>query len=211
MDEIKPKRPTGLTLIVILWFIFGLVNIFGSLQTIFLEIEALPYLYGPLITHPWFNTGIIAELTIAVFVVILGAIQIITVPGLWNGKPYSYKLALGVPILLLIANFSSFMLYATAPAELGLNSGISIFFVVMGFFWLIIYWWYLREPHVQAFLGVVKSESIIHKEKELDTQQEPVSIKKKTITDVDRYFCRYCGKENEADAVFCEKCGKKLK
>jgi ribosomal protein L40E len=25
-----------------------------------------------------------------------------------------------------------------------------------------------------------------------------------------RFFCRYCGAENKADAIFCDKCGKKI-
>jgi len=25
-----------------------------------------------------------------------------------------------------------------------------------------------------------------------------------------KFFCRYCGAENQGDAVFCEKCGKKI-
>jgi hypothetical protein len=102
-----------------------------------LDIEAFPYLCGPLIAHPWFNIRIPAELILAVFVLILGLIQLTTVPGLWIGKPYSYKPALGVPILLFIANLSSVVLYASAPAELGLVTGSSTFYVVMSLFWLL--------------------------------------------------------------------------
>jgi len=212
MDETKPKRPNGLAFISVIWLLSGLANIYMSFQTIILDIEAFPYLNGPLIAHPWFNTGIVAELILAVFLVILGLIQLITVPGLWTGKPYSYKLALGVPILLLIANVSSSVLYATAPAEVGLDTGSSNFYVAMSVFGVIIYWWYLREPHVQAFLGVVQPKTIIQEEKEPEIQQEPVSLKEeKSMAKDGKFYCRYCGKENETDAVFCEKCGKKLK
>jgi hypothetical protein len=212
MNGTKPKRPNGLTFIAIIGLIFGLVNIYMSFQTIILDIEAFPYLYGPLIAHPWFNTGIIVELILAVFLVILGIIQLITVPGLWTGKPYSYKLALGVPILLLISNVSSSVLYASAPAELGLDTGSSNFYVAMSVFWIIIYFWYLREPHVKAYLGVIQSNTIMQEEKEPEIQQEPISMKEeKSMVKDDKFYCRYCGRENEADAVFCEKCGKKLK
>jgi predicted amidophosphoribosyltransferase len=37
------------------------------------------------------------------------------------------------------------------------------------------------------------------------------SINKRSKSDVDRYFCRYCGRENKPDGLYCEKCGKKAK
>jgi hypothetical protein len=65
---------------------------------------------------------------------------------------------------------------------------------------------------VKAFLGIVQPKLIIQGEKEPEIQKGSVSInEEKTNAKDDTFFCRYCGKENEADAIFCEKCGKKLK
>ena len=211
MNETEPKRRNGLTFIAVIWLISGFANIYMSFETIILDIEAFPYLYGPLIAHPWFNTGIVVEFIIAVFLVLLGLIQLITVPGLWTGKPYSYKLSLGVPILLLIVNVSSSVLYASAPAELGLDTGSSNFYVAVSVFWVIIYWWYLREPHVKAYLGITQLRPVIAEKREPEIK-EAISIKKeKSTAKNNNFYCRYCGEENIDDAVFCEKCGKKLK
>jgi ribosomal protein L40E len=65
---------------------------------------------------------------------------------------------------------------------------------------------------VKAYLGVIQSNTIMQEEKEPEIQQEPISMKEeKSMVKDDKFYCRYCGRENEADAVFCEKCGKKLK
>lgn len=165
MGEIKPKRPDGVTLIAIFWFIFGLINVYLSFQTISLDLEVLPLLSNLSGIYSWLSFGVPAELVLATLVLCLGFIQIVTVPGLWTGKPYSYKLALIVPILLLIGNVSSVGLYASAPAELdlGFNVGSWVFPLVMSMVWVIIYWQYLGKPHVQAFLGIKQSQPTVLK------------------------------------------------
>ena len=174
----------------------------------------LPHLFGPLITHPWFNFGIIAELVLSIFLFCLGMLQLLTVPGLWMGKSYSYKLALILPILMLVGNGFSAGLYVTAPAELGLgySLGLAIFSVVMSLVWTIVIREYLGKAHVKAFLGIVQLKPIISENQKPIVQEKQLLTKEeKLIDNKDMFYCRYCGVENSGDAVFCEKCGKKLK
>jgi len=213
MAETKPRRPDGLTIIAILWFISGLINIYMSFQTISLDLELYSYLNYSII-HPWFNFGIIAEMIIAIFIIILGIIQLITVFGLWTGKPYSYRLTLIVPIFLLIVNLSSAVLYASAPAELGLggSTGFAIAVSVSNIIWLVIVWDYLGKPHVKAYLGIAQPKSTTTEKLDQEIPEKPLPVTDtKPPSSKDKFFCRYCGAENEADAVYCEKCGKKLK
>ena len=202
----KPSRPTGLTIIAIFWFIFGLINVYVSFQTISLDLEVLPLLSDLSGAYAWLSFGVPAELILAVVVLCLGLVQIVTVPGLWTGKSYSYKLALIVPIVLVIVNVSSVGLYASAPAELALDFNIGTYAIglIMGMFWVIVYWQYLGKPHVKAFLGVTQSELIV-------LEEPAISKEEKLVSDAAKFYCRYCGAENESDAVFCEKCGKQLK
>ncbi len=205
MGETLLRRPQGLTLIAILWLIFGLVNIYLSFQTISGDLEVLPLLSDPSVPS-WFSFGIPAELALAILVLCVGLFQIITVPGLWTGKPYSYKLALIVPILLVIFNASAVGVYASAPAELNLEWGPGTYLVsvFIGMFWVVVYWKYLCQPHVKAFLRITQPQSTI--------QEKPVLPKEVNQTKDDaKFYCRYCGAENKTDTVFCEKCGKDLR
>jgi ribosomal protein L40E len=205
MGEVKLKRPQGLALIAIFWFLFGIINVYLSFQTISTDLGVLPYLSDPSV-HAWFSFGVPAELVLAILVLCLGLLQIVTVPGLWTGKPYSYKLALIVPVLLLIFNVSSVGLYASAPAELnlGLNVGTYVFPLIMSMVWVVIYWQYLGKPHVKAFLGITQSQSIIQDKTAISKNEEIPANEAK-------FYCRYCGAENKSDAAFCEKCGKQLR
>ena len=49
MGEPNLKRPKGLTIITIIRFICGLTNIYLRFNTIIPVMEALPYIFGPLI------------------------------------------------------------------------------------------------------------------------------------------------------------------
>lgn len=205
MDD-RPSRPSGLSLIAVFWFIFGLINVYLSFQTISLDLEVMPLLSDLYGAYASLGFGVLAELMLAILGLCLGLIQIVTVPGLWTGKSYSYKLALIVPILLLISNVSLVGLYTSAPAELelGFNIGTWIFPLIMSMVWVIIFWQYLAKPHVKAFLGITQQQSIVQ-------EKPPTSKEEKLLEDEAKFYCRYCGKENKSDAVFCEKCGKQLK
>ena len=155
MSGKKAKRPYGLTIIAILWSIFGLYNIYSAYQTLSSDIEGLAYLSGYGL-HPWFSIAIPAELALSIISICLGLLQMITVFGLWMGKKYSYTLALAIPIAFVIINLSFLGLYLSAPSEVDLDFNVSILggLVGGGIVWTLIYWQYLRKPHVKAYLGI---------------------------------------------------------
>lgn len=210
MGEFNPKRPNGLTLLAISWFIYGLINIYFSLQTIFSDLEVLPYISDPSL-NPWFNFGVVAELILSIIVFCLGLIQLVTFPGLLFGKSYTYKLTLAVPLMLLITNVCFAGLYASAPSELGIGEfvGNSIIFALIGMFSFIIVWKYLGEKNVKNFLGIIPSEPIAPFEPINSSETSNIEEEKKVSDKI--YYCRYCGGRNKNDAIFCETCGKKLK
>jgi len=90
MIEVKPKRPDGITVIVILWFLSGIFNVYMSFQIISTDVSYLPLLSDPTL-HSWFSFGLPAEIAINLLSLFLGLLQIVTVFGLWTGKKYSYR------------------------------------------------------------------------------------------------------------------------
>ena len=148
MDDNALKRPFGLTLLAILWFFAGLLNAFWSFQDISVYYQILPYLSSPLYIHEWFKFAIPVGLGLSVAILGLSLLQLVIVPGLLLGKPYSYKPTLIVSILFVIVNVLMTMLYTSAPA--GLNGGSDLVFpalsVGIGMFWVIVYLIYLPNP-----------------------------------------------------------------
>jgi len=159
MIEVKQKRPDGLTAIAILWFVGALLNVLNSFLVLSQGAAALPYLSNSGL-HEWFSFGVPIEIVLSGLVLALGLVQIVTVFGLWTGKKYSYKLSLAVPVVHVVLSVCFVVLYATAPAELGLISsvGSSVFGLAVGLAFLVVIWWYLRKPHVKAFLVVAEAE-----------------------------------------------------
>ena len=154
------KRPVGLTIIAVVWLIFGLYNIYSAFQTINVDVENLPFLSGYGVPE-WFNMAIPAEMVLSIVALCLGLLQVVTVFGLLRGKKYSYKLGLGIPIALPIINVLFVALYLSAPAGVDLNFNSSIYggLIGGGIFWAVIYWQYLRKPHVKAYLGIMETQS----------------------------------------------------
>ena len=154
------KRPLGLSIISILWLLGGLVNLYIGLNTVIADIGVLPYLSYPAMP-PWFQFGVPAEIAIFSVGLIIVPIQLATIYGLWAGKSWSYKPALAIPILNAAIGFADAALIYSAPASLELASspvvlGTLIGTVVGGILWVIIYWSYLRRPHVKAYLKIKK-------------------------------------------------------
>ncbi len=161
------KRPVGLTVISAVWLLFGLFNIYSAVQTINIDLENLPYLSGYGVPE-WFNMAVPVELTLSVVALCVGLLQVLTIYGLLKGKKYAYKLGLGIPITLPIINTLFVVLYLSAPAGIDLNFNLSVYggLIGGGIFWAIIYWQYLRKPHVKNFMGVFEEEPPIVQEKE---------------------------------------------
>lgn len=150
------KRPTGLTIIAILWLLGGIYNLYMSSQGISANLAVLPYYWrrADIMRYQWFQFAVPAELAISILVFALGLIQIFTIYGLWTRKSWSYKLALAVPVFGVVTWILMIGLYMSAPIELGIWESINLVPVVSSTFWMIIYWSYLRQSHVKEYLGI---------------------------------------------------------
>jgi len=191
MNNEKIKRPTGLTLIAIVWLISGIINIYLASEIVRGDLESLPYLSLSWISE-WFGFAVPTELTLSIFVLCLGVLQILVVPGFLAGKKYSYRLALAIPVAFMIVNLAFLGLYSSAPSEIDLGNSMvyPVVSVVVGMFWVLVYWKYLEKPNLKTYLGV--------------TQPKPI------VSAETKFYCRHCGAENKIDAEFCEKCGKNI-
>lgn len=147
------KRPLGLTIISILWLIGGIWNLYTSVTTISMDVELLPYLSHPSIPA-WFQMGVPAEIIIYSFLLVLALLQLITIYGLWTGKSWSYRLGLLIPLIIAILTWAELILVVTAPPILELSVYSYILPSVMSIIWVVIYWAYLRQPHVKKYLKV---------------------------------------------------------
>lgn len=207
VGEVPPKRPKQITNLAIAWTLFGLWNLYNAFQGITADLEIWDLLSNPLLPE-WFRLAIPAELFISIAILVAAIIQLITVPLLLTGRPSSIKLALGVFISIAILNLVTGVLYVSAPSEFlpEFSTDILIPFG-LGIFQLIIvvyFWRDLNKPEVKLFLGSIKIQET--------TQEKTVIHSEATeVKSGPKFYCRYCGVENKADAAFCEKCGKQLK
>jgi hypothetical protein len=162
--KISHKRPDGISITAILWLFSGVHSSFISSVTIFSN-QAILTSLGVWELEPFLVFRFTFETTLGCLNLFLGVLQILTAYWLWKGRKYSYKLALIVPILLVISNFCSIALYASAPFPFGI--GFTVEGAVLGaawnLVWLSILWWYLRKPHVKAFLGIGQFQSSVQK------------------------------------------------
>ncbi len=148
----QPKRPVGIIIVSILWILGGLYNFFGGLATASSDASLLPDIssYSSSIEN-WLSMALPIEIAIMAVVAVLGIMQFVTVPGLLSGKRWSYKLGLSIPIIAFITVCSDTFLLLTVP---GGGLAINTFSILISFVSLSIYTWYLRRPHVKAWLKV---------------------------------------------------------
>lgn len=130
--KIGHKRPDGISIIATLWLFSGVHNSLISSMTILLN-QAILTSVGVWELEPFLEFRFNFEAILGCLNLFLGILQILTVYWLWKGKKYSYKLALVVPIILVISNFSSIALYASAPFPFGI--GFTVEGAVLGTIW----------------------------------------------------------------------------
>ena len=149
------KRPKGLTILAIFWSLGSVYNFYASLYIIRIDLGALPRLSNPSAPE-WYKFGVPAELLIGIIGFAFGLIQMITIYGWWTGKSWSYKTALFLLSFAPISWIYSALLYASAPVEYGFVKSIYLYWLGFGgsIILFIIYYWYLRKPHVKEYLGV---------------------------------------------------------
>lgn len=149
----RVSRPTWLTAIAIFWLLGGIVNIYFGWSAASSDFNLLQYLDRPSL-DPWFRMAVPAEIALNVAAVILGLVQLITIFGLWTAKPWSYRLAFIVPVVIASISWGAVLLYLSAPAYLELNSWVNVPSAVMNTVWIGIFWGYLRRPRVKRYLRV---------------------------------------------------------
>ena len=157
MGTTQPNRPTPITVIIILWLILGVWNIWVAVQGIRADLGSWHLLSNPLLPE-WFKMAGPVELGINSAVLGAALLQLLAVYGLFAGKRWSYKLALTVPLIIAGLNMTSSVLYASAPPEIsqnlvaaiaqGLGSGVLQIALV------IVSWKYLNKPEAKTFLDV---------------------------------------------------------
>lgn len=210
------KRPIGITIIAVLWFLGGILTLYTCSQEISAGIELLPYLSN-LSTPKWFNFGIPTILAVNLLAFALGLIQIFAVYGLWTGKSWSYKLALSIPVLAVVIDISLVGLYMSAPVWLGLREYIDWVSVGSKIFWMIIYLSYFRGPHVKEYLEVstARMEGRILRPKDKAEAKRDVGPSYPGLSylcqgSTAQSRCPFCGMAVQDDDVFCSSCGRTI-
>jgi hypothetical protein len=196
------NRPSGIVVIVVLWTLSSIYNLYIGLNGVLIDIAYLPLLSDPTIPQ-WFRVGLPAEMIISFFVVMFAFLTLLVVYGLWTAKSWSYDFAFVLPLIIIVLNFWLAVLYSSAPVETGITGqvgGIALT-IFLNIVWLFIILSYLRQPHVKHYLKGTPLPS---------TPTLPPPPPPSLFEPSEKKFCRYCGNENKTDAVFCEKCGKKI-
>jgi hypothetical protein len=204
MGETQYKRPRQITVVAVLWLIFGLYNLWVAFQGISADLSGWSIISLSSITA-WFKMAIPFELGLSIALLVTSLLQLITVPLLLIGKSYSTKLALGVFMTIAILNLTTGALYASAPVEYSSDfSSATIQAFGLGIFQIIMVVYFARDlnkPEVQNFMH----RNAVHNSPEIDNLQNSSS----TIPNMTVY-CRYCGVENSSESSYCGKCGKSL-
>ena len=165
------KRPLGITIIVVMWTLTGLVRIFLRVQTLVVDFSLLPYLsslFDPaapewsafsMREREWISYGLPAETVFSFLMVALGFLTVLVAYGLFTARPWSYKSAFVVPALAAIVDGAAAALYAAAPAEQGFVAEIaqastSLFLSLALYYliWIIVISIYLRKPDVKQYI-----------------------------------------------------------
>lgn len=149
-----PKRPIGIIIISILWFLGGLWNLYTGITVINDDLAVLSlvqggYGYSTAIRN-WVSWAVPLEIIFAVFVLVLGIMQFVTIYGLMSRKSWSYKTGIGIPVAVTIISWSDVLLAYTAPVRLQPN----LIFPIANIVGAIIYIAYLRQAHVKQWLNV---------------------------------------------------------
>ena len=156
------RRPTGLTLLSILWVVFGFYNLYIGLVSLVSDINALPLLSTPQSTLNstqvailnWLQYGLPADTVIQGLVTLVGVLQIVMAIGFMTARRWSYRGAL-IPIVLVPISWAAqAVLYSTAPSVLGLFSSSLASGAVGSLLWIYFYLAYLKKPYVKEYLGV---------------------------------------------------------
>jgi len=134
------KRPTGLTIISVLWILGGAFDGFAAVGNLQVILPPFP-LWG---AHGLFVLLIGSESVLAVF-------SIAVAIGLLQKRRWSYRAGLALPLVVLAFNLITFGLAALNPDMLNPSIFASLAIALV---WVAVVWAYLRRPYVRDFLRV---------------------------------------------------------
>ncbi len=134
------KRPTGLTVISVLWILGGAFDGFEVVGNLPFPLQPFPL---------WGANGFIvlligSESVLAVF-------SIAVAIGLLQKRRWSYSAGLALPLVGLALNLVTFGFAALIPDLLNPSIFASLAIALV---WVAVVWTYLRRSYVRDFLGV---------------------------------------------------------
>jgi hypothetical protein len=154
------KRPLGIIILSILGSIGGAYLFYAGLTGLNADLEILTLLFqGQYATAPtaiknWISWAVPVETATMLISFILGIMLLTTIFGLLNGRSWSYKYGMRLPLVSVILSWTALLLFFTAPvfveAEL-LGTIIRAIISIIGASTFILY---LRQPHVKNWLNV---------------------------------------------------------
>jgi hypothetical protein len=147
-----PKRPLGISIICVLWFLGGLINLFAGFSGLSGDLNGFGLLssYSSDVAS-WASWAIPLDATIMSAVIIIGLLQFATIYGFWNRKPWSRKYAVNLLIALVLANWIEVALQLAAPSYLGIQPDFIL--PVFGTVMAVVYLSYLNRDYVKKYLG----------------------------------------------------------
>lgn len=171
MDAASPqspkatKRPSGVTIVALLWALYNITVIDQALEMAILDTRFDPstpeYLALNASTLEWLRLGVPAHMMLNVSITILGFLAMFTAYGLFTAKPWSYKPAVAVPTLTTAMHGGVTALYASAPTELSLTHDYSVYlsFTLINLGWTAILLLYLNRPKIKQYIKDSKQET----------------------------------------------------
>ncbi|MBU7038463.1 MAG: hypothetical protein HXS52_11080 [Theionarchaea archaeon] len=153
MNDTRQKRPTGLSIVSVLWILWGVLNLF--LVSLYVNADLSVMSSASYQTmHEWLRFALPAELALNLTAFAASLVMVFAGYGLLTGKSWSYKLTLAIVLVPIILNSLVIMLYLSAPTELNFSGSAPVMRLPFGLIWVALLWIYLRRDNVKMFLGV---------------------------------------------------------
>lgn len=151
------KRPAGITIMSILWFIGGLYNTLVGLSILASDIDTMSllvqgYQFSDQAANTYVSWAIPLEALISLVVIMLGLTQFFTIYGFLRGRSWSYSLGIAIPIVAIITSWLHMFLQLSAPQSMDIS--VSFLLPLASLVGAIIYITYLRRAHVKKWLRV---------------------------------------------------------
>ncbi len=152
------KRPFGIIILSILGSVAGAYLFYAGLTGLNADLEVWTLMsegheFEPLLKN-WLSWAIPLETVLMLIAFVLGLMLLTTIFGLINGKSWSYKYGIRLPIVGMIISWTALFLSFTAPVfveEALLGTIVRAVISVVG---ALMYILYLRQPHVKDWLNV---------------------------------------------------------